>query len=188
MAFRRLVPVLGLAALLMGATLGGFTMLSGGAPAAAAPSLARLQQGVTVSGVVTMGGGTCFPDAVLVDCTGAVLEQLRGPGGTAYFAPFIGRWVDIGGTRRTCSGGGYIDVTSLQAAFGPCGSGGTATPSTPQPTVTTGPSPTPLPVPATATPVVVTCARATVAVRASAVTASAINRNFLYILRPLFEG
>lgn len=154
MAFRRLVPVFGLAALLMGAALGGFTMLSGGAPAAAAPSLARLQQGVTVSGIVTMGGGTCFPDAVLVDCTGAVLEQLRGPGGTAYFAPFVGRWVDIGGTRRTCTNGGYIDVTSLQAAFGPCGSGGTATPSTPQPTVTAGPSPTPLPLPPTATPVV----------------------------------
>jgi hypothetical protein len=153
---RRTVPALGLTALVLGVLVGGWATMSGLAPAAAAPSLARLQQGVTASGVVTLGGGTCFPDAVLVDCAGTVLEQLRGPGGSAYFAPYIGRWVDIGGNRTTCvAGSSYIDVTSLQTAFGPCGSQGTATPGGPPATPTAvGPTATPGgPVP-TATPAV----------------------------------
>ncbi len=159
MASRRFIPALALMALVLGVVTGGLAALwDGGAPAQAAPARARPQQGVTASGVITYGGGTCYPDAVLVDCAGTVLEQMRGPGGSAFFAPYVGYWVDLGGTRRNCSAGStYIDVTSLQPAFGPCGRQGTATPGTPLATATAGPSPTALPpntpVP-TATPVV----------------------------------
>ncbi len=100
---------------------------------------------------------TCFPDAVLVDCTGAVLEQLRGPAVRPISHPSsaAGR-MSVARGARAAAPAATSTVTSLQAAFGPCGQGGTATPSTPQPTVTTGPSPTASPVPATATPVVAT--------------------------------
>ena len=151
---KRIWPALGLAALLVGAILGGYGALSNQAPARAAPALGPLWQGVTASGVITVGGGTCFPDAVLVDCNGNVLEQLRGPGGLAYFAPYIGYWTDIGGTRQNCAAGGtYIDVTSIQPAFGPCGKQGTATPGGPA-TATPGGPATATPIGPTATPVI----------------------------------
>jgi hypothetical protein len=101
-------------------------------------------QGVTVTGLVTYGTGTCFPDAVLLDCNGAVSRELRGPGGAAFFAPYVGSWVEINGAEQQCQPGAtYVDVVNIHVVADPCGGAPTPTPG----------GPTPPPPPATATPV-----------------------------------
>ena len=69
----------------------------------AAPEARPAQQGVNASGIITNGQGICFPDAVLTDCNGAVLRQLKGPGGAAFFSPYLGQWVDLNGAETALS-------------------------------------------------------------------------------------
>ena len=121
----------------------GLAVLGGGAEYAhAAPQARPLQQGVQASGFVTLGQGTCFPDAVLTDCDGNVTHQLKGPGGSGFFAPYYDQWVELDGAEMTCvAGDTYIQVVNIQTAPNPCPGQGT-------------PSATPtLPITATATPV-----------------------------------
>jgi len=126
---------------LAGAGLGA---LAGGRPARAAPARAPLQQGVNASGIVTTGSGVCFPDAVLLDCNGNITTQLKGPGGAAFFAPYLNRWADINGAQQTCTGGSYIQVVTIQPAQNPCGGGGQPTPpGPPGATATASPPPGP---------------------------------------------
>lgn len=113
----------------------------------AAPLARPAQQGVNASGIITNGQGTCFPDAVLVDCNGAVVRQLKGPGGAAFFSPYIGQWVDLNGAETACAGGGtYLNVVSLRAAANPCpGSGQQQPTATPVPGATATPAATAVP-------------------------------------------
>jgi len=124
---------------LAGASLG---WLASGRPATAAPARAPAQQGVNASGIVTTGSGTCFPDAVLVDCNGNVTQQLKGPGGASFFAPFYNRWVDVNASSQTCAGGTYLQVVTIQPATSPCGGGGQPTPPGPTATPPQPPGPT----------------------------------------------
>lgn len=141
------------AALLAGAGLVG---LGAGRSVQAAPHRRPAIQGVQASGIITLGGGTCSPDAVLVDCNGTVIEQLKGPGGAGFFAPYLGVWVDLTGARQTCPAGAtYLDVVTIQPATNPCQP--TATPggptATPTPTVTpSGPTATPTVTPTATAP------------------------------------
>lgn len=125
------------------------------APAAApaiAPYNAPLMQGVEVSGVITTGAGTCFPDAVLLDCDGTVVEQLKGPGGAGFFAPWYNRTVKLNGSRLTCTGTDtYINVVTIEEDLTAC-PGGPLT-ATPPATLTPIPA-TPTPLGPTATPAV----------------------------------
>jgi hypothetical protein len=145
MRTHRAVFALGLVAVvftLVGASLGAFT---GEHRAAAAPAQAPLQQGVTASGIVTTGSGTCFPDAVLIDCNGNVTHQLKGPGGAGFFTPYLNRWVDVNGSQQNCTAGDpYLQVVTIQPANNPCGGGGQPTmPPPPGATATLVPPPGP---------------------------------------------
>ncbi len=134
-----------------------------GSGSGAAPALANVQarpwlQGTAASGLVALGGGTCNPDALLTDCAGNVLWQLRGPGGLGFFSPYVGQWVDLTGVERTCPAGDkYLDVVTIQVTTSPCGTptatpgGPTATPGGPTATPA-GATPNPTVVVATATP------------------------------------
>ncbi len=144
----RILVAVGFVALLVAISGTGLALLPGQGEACAAPAIRPAMQGVQASGFITLGGGTCFPDAVLTDCDGIVTEQLKGPGGAGFFAPYIGMWVDLTGVRRTCPAGDtYIDVVTIQPTTSPC-----ATPTPGGPTPTPG-GPTATPPPATATPV-----------------------------------
>lgn len=147
--FRRAIAcVLGL-----GAAAGfGLAALGPARPVGAAPAAAPLRQAVQASGIVTTGAGVCFPDAVLLDCNGAVVEQLKGPGGAGSFAAFYNQWVEVSGTRVNCTGGTYLNVVSIQNQANPCPN---ATAGPGQPTATGAPPATATPVPPapTATPV-----------------------------------
>ncbi|MBK6767572.1 MAG: discoidin domain-containing protein [Ardenticatenales bacterium] len=125
-----------------------------GAAPANAPMAAPMQQAVQATGIVTTGVGVCFPDAVLLDCTGAVVEQLKGPGGSGSFAAFYGQWVEVSGTRVACTGGTYLNVVSIQNQTNPCPNG-TTVPGQATATATAVPPPTATPLPGvpTATPV-----------------------------------
>ena len=113
----------------------------------AAPEARPAQQGVNASGIITNGQGICFPDAVLTDCNGAVLRQLKGPGGAAFFSPYLGQWVDLNGAETACAGGGsFLNVVSMRAAPNPCpGSGQQQPTATPLPGATAIPGGTPVP-------------------------------------------
>lgn len=138
-------------------------LLGGHGTVRAAPAQMPAMQGVQASGILTWGRGTCFPDAVLTDCDGNMTKQLKGPGGSGFFSPYIGQWVTVDGAEMTCvAGDKYIQVVSIQTQPNPCPGQGTPsatpTPGTPGPTSTTAPpgaSPTPPPPPGvtpTATP------------------------------------
>ena len=102
----------------------------------AAPAAAPMQQGVTASGYVTTGSGTCFPDAVLTDCNGTVIHQLKGPAGAGFFQPYLGQWVEVNGAEQTCAAGdNFLTVVSISPETDPCPGGGGAQ----QPTATTVP-------------------------------------------------
>ncbi|MEO8084438.1 MAG: hypothetical protein ABI780_11495, partial [Ardenticatenales bacterium] len=88
----------------------GLAALTPSRPVGAAPVAAPMLQAITASGIVTTGAGVCFPDAVLLDCTGAVIEQIKGPGGAGSFASFYNQWVEVSGTRVACTGGTYLNV------------------------------------------------------------------------------
>jgi hypothetical protein len=131
-----------LVVLLLGIGALGLSALGDGA-VHAAPAARPAQQGVQASGFVTLGQGTCFPDAVLTDCDGNITHQLKGPGGSGYFAPYYDQWVDLDGAEMTCvAGDKYIQVVSIQTAPNPCPGQGTpsATP-TLTPTLTSTPVP-----------------------------------------------
>jgi plastocyanin len=131
--------VLALAALLLGLAAG----LPQGEAAHASPAAAPAQQGVQLSGFVKMGSGTCFPDAVLQDCGGNIVAQLKGPGGQSFFVPYYDKWVSLTGVQQTCTGGGtYVDVVTIQQQADPCG-GGTATATVLATATSPGASPTP---------------------------------------------
>lgn len=131
---------------LAGVSLG---TLAGPQPARAAPLPAPLRQGVTVSGIVTTGSGTCFPDAVLMDCSGTVTHQLKGPGGAGFFTPYYNKWVSVNGAQQNCTTGDpYLQVVSVTPGQNPCGGGGQPTPpgppgATATPVPTAGPTPLP---------------------------------------------
>ncbi len=126
-------------------------VLPGWEPAQANVNARPLLQGTAASGLVALGGGTCNPDALLTDCSGNVLWQLRGPGGLGFFSPYVGQWVDLTGVERTCPAGDkYLDVVTIQIAASPCGTP-TATPGGPTPTPG-GPTETPVPTISVATP------------------------------------
>lgn len=138
-----LMVLLGAAA----ATLGGV----GSGPVDAAVVTGPWQQGVSASGFIALGSGTCNPDALLTDCAGNVVWQLKGPGGLGFFSPYVGQWVDLTGVERTCPAGDkYLDVVTIQVTTSPCGTptatpgGPTATPggATPVPTISVA-TPTP---------------------------------------------
>lgn len=130
----------------------GLAVLGPARPAGAAPAAAPLRQAIQASGIVTTGAGVCFPDAVLLDCNGAVVEQLKGPGGAGSFAAFYNQWVEVSGTRVTCTGGSYVNVVSIQNQPNPCPNA-TAVPGQATPTAVGPPTATPVPPPPTATPV-----------------------------------
>lgn len=148
---QRIVSSAGLVAAIAAAAGLGLAALGPQGTVGAAPAAAPMLQAVTASGIVTTGSGVCFPDAVLLDCTGAVVEQLKGPGGAGSFAAFYNQWVEVSGSRVACTGGTYLNVVSIQNQTNPCPNG-TAVPG--QATATAAPPPTPTPVPAvpTATP------------------------------------
>jgi hypothetical protein len=138
----------------------GLGAMAGGGSVHAAPAVRPAMQGVQASGLVALGGGTCFPDAVLTDCAGTVTHQLKGPGGVGFFTPYLGKWVDLTGAEQTCPAGDkYLDVVTMQVSTSPCGTptptftpgGPTATPVTPTATPG-GPTETPTPVGPTPTP------------------------------------
>ncbi len=128
-----------------------------GVPAAtaapsAAPMSAPFMQGVEASGVITTGAGTCFPDAVLLGCDGSVIEQLKGPGGAGFFAPWYNKEVKVNGSRLTCVGTDtYLSVVTIEEDSDAC-PGGPLT-ATPPATLTPVP-PTPTPLGPTVTPAV----------------------------------
>lgn len=128
------------------AALFGLSLLAPGA-AHAAPLARPAQQGVNASGIITNGQGTCFPDAVLLDCNGAVIRQLKGPGGAAFFSPYLGQWVDLNGAETACAAGGsYLNVVTMRAAPNPCPGGGQQQPTaTPLPGATATPVGTAVP-------------------------------------------
>jgi len=124
-------------------------VISAPAQSASAPAFDGEFQGVEVTGIVTTGMGTCFPDAVLTDCDGTVVEQLKGPGGAGFFAPWYGKPVRITGARLTCGGADtYINVVSIADEAGLCPGG----PLTATPPATAVPTATASPAPPTATP------------------------------------
>ncbi len=129
----RIILGAGVVALIVVAAGAGLAMFALDTSAHAAPQARVPMQGVQASGIITLGGGTCLPDAVLTDCGGTVTEQLKGPGGAGFFVPYIGAWADLTGARRTCPGGGtYLDVVTIQPTVNPCHTptpgGPTATP------------------------------------------------------------
>lgn len=118
----------------------------------AAPLAAPLMQGVEARGIITTGTGTCFPDAVLLGCDGSVIEQLKGPGGAGFFAPWYNKEVKLNGSRLTCVGTDtYINVVTIEEDPDACPSGPLT--ATPPATATSLPA-TPTPLAATATPAV----------------------------------
>ena len=148
---QRALLALGFVALVLGVTVGGLGLLGDRDVVQAAPAARPVQQGVQASGIVTLGQGTCFPDAVLVDCDGNMTHQLKGPGGSGFFAPYYNQWVTLDGAEMTCVvGDKYVQVVNIQAGSNPCPGQGTPS-ATPPPgataTLTPGPSPG-----ATATP------------------------------------
>ena len=137
----------------LAAAAGVLGLLGGGATARAATPLRPLEQAVQASGVITFGNGTCFPDALLLDCDGVPIRQLKGPGGSGYFAPYLNQWVRVSGSELTCVvGDKYINVTGIQTESRPCGTPGTPT-APPSPTGSPPPFPGGTPT-ATATAVV----------------------------------
>ena len=125
------------------------------APASApvvAPASAPLMQGVEATGIITTGTGTCFPDAVLLACDGSIAEQLKGPGGAGFFAPWYNKRVKLNGARLTCGGAdSYLNVVTIEEDTGACPSG----PLTATPPATLTPIPmTPTPIPPTVTPAI----------------------------------
>jgi hypothetical protein len=105
-----------------------------------------MQQGVNASGVVTSGSGTCFPDAVLVDCNGLVTHQLKGPAGAGFFQPYYGQWVDVNGAEQTCAAGDtYLQVVSISPQTNPCPGGQQQQPTATATLVPGQPTPTPDP-------------------------------------------
>lgn len=147
----RILGAVGGVVLAFGLVGAGIGALGGRSPASVAPAhsalAAPLQQGVNVSGIVTTGTGTCFPDAVLVDCNGTITHQLKGPGGAGFFSPYLNQWVTINGQQQNCtSGDPYIQAVTIQGAQNPCGGGGQPTPPLPPgvtPTATATPPPAP---------------------------------------------
>jgi hypothetical protein len=132
----------------------GPTQLSGlGLPAPQGVFAAPAMQAISATGVVSTMVGTCSPDAVLLDCDGNLVAQLRGPGGAGFFAPYLGTWVQASGSQQTCpAGDAYISVLTIQPQSNPCPGQGPATPTpgnTPPPPPPPPPTATP---PATATP------------------------------------
>ncbi len=147
LALGTFVLIAGLAAL--PSSNGGADHLTLSFPAPGAAHAAPVMQAISATGVVTTMAGTCSPDAVLVDCDGNLVAQLRGPGGAGFFAPYLGRWVTASGSEQTCPAGDtYISVLTIQPGTNPCpGQGATPVP-TPGNT-----APPPPPPPATATPI-----------------------------------
>jgi plastocyanin len=132
--------------------MAGLSLVPARDVARAAPEARPPLQGIQVSGIITAGSGTCFPDAVLVDCNGTVLEQLKGPSGSAFFVPYYRQWVTLNGARQTCTvGDPTINVVTMQVGQSPCGGAqATNTPPVPPgatatPPVPPGATPTPLP-------------------------------------------
>ncbi len=150
MRLPRIVMVIGWVGILLSTAAVSLVPMAGqGSSAQAAPAALPLQQGVNVSGIVTSGQGTCFPDAVLIDCNGTATHQLRGPAGSGFFTPYYNQWVDISGAVAQCAAGDdYVNVVSINPGTNPCGPQ--------QPTATTAPGqPTATPVPGqpTVTPI-----------------------------------
>jgi hypothetical protein len=148
---RRVALTLGLFTVIMFAGVFALGWLGAGAVAHAAPPVRPAQQGVQATGMLTYGQGTCFPDAVLLDCSGNVARQLKGPGGTGFFAPYVGKWVTLDGAEMTCVvGDKYIQVVNIATGTSPCGTptvtpGGPATATSVVPTTTPVPPPTAIP-------------------------------------------
>lgn len=115
-----------------------------GSGEAASVHAAPVLQGIQATGVVTLGTGTCFPDAVLMDCDSNVVAQMKGPGGAAFFTPYLNKHVRITASTQTCPGGDtYLSVVTIAEEPSSCGPAGTQT--------AQAPTATSLP-PATATP------------------------------------
>lgn len=122
MRSNRVLIALSLGALLLAMAVVGLGVVSSGDVVQAAPAARPPLQGIQASGIVTAGGGTCFPDAVLVDCNGTVIEQLKGPSGSAFFTPYYNKWITLTGARQTCTvGDTYVNVVNMQMGQSPCG-------------------------------------------------------------------
>lgn len=130
-----------------GAALIGRAGTSDAPPIHAAPAM----QGIQATGVVTLGSGTCFPDAVLMDCDGNVVAQMKGPGGAGFFTPYLNKHVMVNASTQMCVGGdSFLNVVTIAEEPSSCGPAGTQTASAP--TATMVPTQTPAPPAATAVP------------------------------------
>ena len=157
--FGRRVLAMGLGSLTLAASLFALASFDVGSQSTTSLPVPRgvyaapAMQAISATGVVTTMTGTCSPDAVLLDCDGNLVAQLRGPGGAGFFSPYLGTWVLASGSQQTCpAGDNYISVLSLQPQTNPCPGQGPATPTpgnTPPPPPPPPPTATPL---ATATP------------------------------------
>jgi len=136
-------------ATLAGMALAGRTGPTDAAPIHAAPAM----QGIQATGVVTLGAGTCFPDAVLMDCDSNVVAQMKGPGGAGFFTPYLNKHVRVNASTQTCVGGDtYLSVVSIAEEPSACGPAGTQTANAPTATATPVQPPTATPPPGTGGP------------------------------------
>jgi hypothetical protein len=153
MALVWVVGVLGLAATSLAAAAlapraDGIAQAAPASRPALEPILRPAQQGVNASGIVTSGQGTCFPDAVLLDCDGNVIRQLKGPAGSGFFAPYYNQWVDLNGAEAQCvAGDTYLNVVTINSVQNPCGGANQQPTNTPQPPPPPGMTATPIPAP-----------------------------------------